>query len=87
MLLSLHRKPAQTLEPPVLETNQNKPERVLRFLVALVLLPAPLLAGVSPYTVLAAGVGGVLLFNALSGSCLTYKMFGVNTCRLPDGEA
>ncbi len=70
----------------MLETNQNKPERVLRFLVALLLLPAPLLAGVSSYTLLAAAVGGILLFNAVSGACLTYKMFGVNTCRLPDGD-
>ncbi|HCH66114.1 MAG TPA: hypothetical protein DFR83_25150 [Deltaproteobacteria bacterium] len=66
------------------ETNQNKPERVLRFLVALVLLPAPVLAGVSAYTIGAAVVGGILAFNALSGTCMTYKAFGVNTCTLPD---
>ena len=66
------------------DTNQNKPERVLRFLVALVLLPAPLLAGVSAYTVTAAVVGAILVFNALSGTCMTYKAFGVNTCRLPE---
>ena len=66
------------------DTNQNKPERVLRFLVALVLLPAPLLAGVSAYTVTAAVVGAILAFNALSGTCMTYKAFGVNTCRLPE---
>ena len=68
------------------DTNQNKPERVLRFLVALVLLPAPVLAGVSAYTIAAAVVGGVLAFNALSGTCLTYKAFGVNTCRLPETD-
>ncbi len=68
------------------ETNQNRPERILRLLVSLVLLPAPLLAGVSAYTLLAAGVGGVLFFNAVSGACLTYRMFGIDTCRLPEGD-
>jgi hypothetical protein len=70
----------------VFETNQNKPERILRFLMALVLLPAPFLLGQSAYTLLAAGVGAVLVFNALSGACLTYKAFGVNTCRVPPSE-
>ena len=65
------------------ETNQNKPERILRFLVAIVLLPAPFLVGQSPYTIGVAAVGGILLFNALSGTCMTYKAFGVNTCELP----
>ena len=35
---------------------------------------------------LSAGVGGILMFNALSGTCMTYKMFGVNTCTLPKDE-
>ena len=69
------------------ETNQNKPERILRFLIALVLLPAPFVLAQSPYTLLAAGVGGVLMFNALSGTCYTYKVFGVNTCALPQDES
>ena len=65
------------------ETNQNKPERILRLLIALLLLPAPLLVGSNAYTFAIAGVGAILLFNALTGTCMTYKMFGVNTCRLP----
>ena len=64
----------------VFETNQNKAERVLRFILAAVLIPAPFVAGESTYTYLAAGVGGIMLFNAFSGVCMTYKMFGVNTC-------
>lgn len=68
----------------MLETNQNKPERILRLLMALVLLPAPFLAGLSPYTIVAGTFGAVMLFNALSGACLTYRMFGVNTCKLPE---
>ncbi len=66
------------------ETNQNKAERVLRALLAAVLLPAPLVSGESPYTFACAGVGAVLLFNAISGACMTYRAFGVNTCRIPE---
>ncbi len=69
------------------ETNQNKPERVLRFLVALVLLPAPFLLEQSTYTLIAGGVGAILMFNALSGACMTYKVFGVNTCAVPKDKA
>ena len=65
------------------EKNQNKAERVLRFLIAVVLLPAPFVLEQNAYTLGLAAVGGILLFNALSGSCLTYKAFGVNTCELP----
>ena len=39
------------------------------------------------YTFIAAGVGGILVFNALSGTCMTYKLFGVNTCKLPENKA
>ena len=67
------------------ETNQNKPERILRSLIALLLLPAPFVVGQNAYTVAVAVLGGILLFNGLSGSCLTYKMLGINTCRLPQG--
>ena len=68
------------------ETNQNTPERILRLLVAFVLLPAPFVAEQNTYTLIAAGVGAILLFNAVTGTCMTYKMFGVNTCRLPTDE-
>ena len=69
------------------ETNQNKPERILRLLIALVLLPAPLLVESNAYTFAIAGVGAILLFNALTGTCMTYKIFGVNTCRLPNDQS
>ena len=69
------------------ETNQNKPERVLRFLLAMVLLPAPFIVGQTAYGVVAGVVGAVLLFNAVSGACMTYKAFGVNTCELPKSDS
>ena len=65
------------------ETNQNKPERILRILISLVLLPPPFLLEQGPYSIGIAAVGGILLFNGLSGTCMTYKAFGVNTCKLP----
>ena len=78
MFLQIHTK-----EVVMLETNQNKPERILRILISLVLLPAPLLLDQNAYSIGIAAVGGILLFNGLSGTCMTYKMFGVNTCDLP----
>ena len=68
------------------ETNQNKPERVLRLLISLVLIPAPLLLEQNTYTIIIGAVGAILLFNAVSGTCMTYKMFGVNTCKLPQAN-
>ena len=73
-------------EATMFETNQNKPERILRFLIAVLLLPAPFLIGQTVYTLAMAGVGSILLFNALSGACMTYKAFGVNTCSLPETQ-
>ena len=68
------------------ETNQNKAERVLRVLISLLLLPAPLILEQNIYTFILTGVGAILLFNGLTGTCLTYKMFGVNTCSLPNKD-
>lgn len=69
------------------ETNQNKSERILRTLIALVLLPAPLVLDQGVYTYVLTAVGAILLFNGISGACMTYKMFGVNTCSLPNEDA
>jgi len=66
------------------ETNQNKSERILRTLIALVLLPAPFILEQGLYTYILTTVGAILLFNGVSGACMTYKMFGVNTCSLPN---
>lgn len=69
------------------ETNQNKAERILRLLISAALIPAPFLMEPNAYTYVLAGLGGILLFNAVSGACMTYKMFGVNTCSLPDNDS
>ena len=61
--------------------NQNKAERVLRFIVALFLIPAPLIHGPTSYSLLLCAVGIILLFNALVGTCMIYKTMGINTCK------
>ena len=65
----------------ILKTNQNNSERVLRFIVALFLVPAPVILGSNIYSLILCSVGGILLFNALVGTCVIYKVMGVNTCK------
>ena len=63
------------------ETNQNKAERIARFIVSLFLIPAPLIiCSCSIYAIILCVVGSILLFNALIGTCYIYRFFGVNTC-------
>ena len=61
--------------------NQNNSERVARFVISLFLLPAPIILGTSNYALVLCGVGGVLLFNSVVGTCVIYKVFGINTCK------
>ena len=63
------------------KTNQNRAERILRFIVSLFLIPAPIILDSNTYTLIICGVGGILLFNAISGACMIYKIFGVDTCK------
>ena len=64
------------------KVNQNKAERVLRLIVSAAILPAPLIMGATAYPLALAALGAVLLFNALSGACLTYQALGVSTCSI-----
>ena len=63
-------------------TNQNNSERVLRFILSLILIPAPIVYEYDPYSIVLAIVGGILLFNAISGMCVIYRFFVANTCVL-----
>lgn len=65
----------------IFKTNQNNAERVLRFIVALFLIPTPLVLGSTSYSLLLFSVGVILLFNAVVGTCMIYKILGVNTCK------
>ena len=63
-------------------TNQNKPERVARFIIALFLIPAPFIYGQDMFSIIQLSVGCVLIFNALSGMCVIYRLVGANTCKI-----
>jgi len=64
----------------IIITNQNNAERITRFIISLFLLPSPLIFGYETFPILQSVVGGILLFNALSGMCTIYRLFGANTC-------
>ena len=64
----------------ILIKNQNNTERITRFVISLFLLPSPLIFGYETFPIVQSIVGGILLFNALSGMCTIYRLFGVNTC-------
>ena len=63
------------------KTNQNKSERILRFVISLFLLPVPFFLGNSTYSMILCVLGGILLFNSIVGTCYTYRLFGIDTCR------
>ena len=63
-------------------TNQNKAERVVRFIVSIFLLPAPFIYQNNPFAIAQSVVGIILLFNAFSGMCVINRSFGANTCKV-----
>ena len=63
-----------------MNTNQNKSERITRFIIALFLLPAPIIFGYSELAIVQPSVAAILLVNAISGICVIYGIFGINTC-------
>ena len=62
------------------ETNQNMSERIQRFIVSLFMMPGAFLLDYSFYGILLSSVGSILLFNAVVGTCMIYKVLGINTC-------
>lgn len=65
----------------IFKTNQNKAERILRLIVSFFLIPAPLILGMELYSLILCSVGIILLFNAVVGTCMIYRVLGVNTCK------
>ena len=73
----------------VLVTNQSKNDRIIRAVIAVVLILAYLVVPSSfnnSIALIGLGVAGVLLFNATSGNCYIYRMLGINTCPLPETQ-
>tara|TARA_B100001250_G_scaffold17070_1_gene14853 strand:- start:1802 stop:2008 length:207 start_codon:yes stop_codon:yes gene_type:complete len=63
-------------------TNQNKSERFARFIISIFLLPAPLIYNYSSFSLVQFLIGAILVFNAFSGMCVIYRVFGTNTCKI-----
>ena len=73
----------------ILVTNQSNTERIIRAVIAVVLILAYLAIPSSVNNSIALvglGVAGVLLFNAVSGNCYIYRVLGINTCPLPETQ-
>ena len=60
--------------------NQNKPERILRLIISIFMIPAYFILEENNYTSLITTVGFILLFNSIIGTCYIYRLFGANTC-------
>ena len=73
----------------ILVTNQSNTERIIRAVIAVVLILAYIAIPSSVNNSIALvglGVAGVLLFNAASGNCYIYRVLGINTCPLPEAQ-
>ena len=71
----------------ILVTNQSNTERIIRAVIAVILILAYLAIPSSvndSIALVGLGVAGVLLFNAVSGNCYIYRTLGINTCPLPE---
>ena len=66
--------------------NQNGAERVVRLIIACLLIPAYFIIESSLYTLSLSVVGGIALYNSISGNCVIYRIFGVNTCKVKWGN-
>ncbi|NCG00610.1 MAG: DUF2892 domain-containing protein [Euryarchaeota archaeon] len=68
-------------------TNQSPQDRKFRFSIALVFIAlALIMTPSSPVSMGLLFTAGVLLFNAISGTCFIYRVFGINTCPAPVTE-
>jgi uncharacterized membrane protein len=69
----------------MLEKNESTADRVVRALVGAGLLVASYaslgVTSAKPLGILSALVGAVLLFTAATGSCLLYRLVGINTAK------
>ena len=63
--------------------NQSNKDRAIRVIISFILIPIPLFFGETAWTMFAGFLGVGLLFNALSGNCYAYRLFGVSSCKIP----
>ena len=73
----------------MLVKNESDKDRIIRAVIAVVLI-AFYFAVPSSIDATIANIGlvvaGVLLFNAVSGTCMIYRAFGINTCPIKDSD-
>ena len=70
----------------ILVINQSNKDRIIRAVIAILLILAYFVVPSSvnnSIALIGLGVAGVLVFNAISGNCYIYRMLGINTCSLP----
>ena len=64
-------------------TNQSNKDRIIRLVISILLIATSILVNIGEfYSIIAISISGVLLFNAISGNCYIYRVFGINTCPL-----
>ena len=66
----------------IFETNQNNAERALRFILAIFLIPTPLILEPSLYSFILSSVGLILLFMVASKGTEGRNRFGNYPLRL-----
>jgi len=69
----------------MLVKNEDAADRLVRTVLGLGLIAVSVISlGVTsgkPLGIVAAVIGAVLLFTATMGSCLLYRLFGINTAK------
>ena len=67
--------------------NESDKDRIIRVTIAVILIgfyfaiPSSVNASIANIGLI---VAGVLLFNAVSGTCMIYRALGINTCPIKD---
>jgi hypothetical protein len=59
--------------------NLGGPDRLIRVGLGLVFLGVPVVAGWALWSIIVAGVGGVLIATAAIGFCPIYRLFGLSS--------
>ena len=73
----------------LLPKNESDKDRIIRAVIAVILVgfyfavPSSINASIANIGLV---VAGVLLFNAISGTCMIYRAFGINTCPIPENK-
>lgn len=71
-----------------MKQNESNADRIVRVGIAAVALVAAVVLGLtSPGGIILAVVAAVLVVTAAVGFCPLYRVFGINTCKVPSKAA